>query len=95
MNGSDYCYVHNVGRFKGVPAWKNINIHLLLAFLSVGLAVFFFLIGPSRGKQNDIQKDVRDSKDLLKDIFENYHSDELLKKYPSGYILFGLDPSIN
>jgi len=69
------------------------NVHLFLA--SVLLAVFFFLIGPSREKQNDILKDVRDNKDLLKDIAESYHSEELLKKYPGGYVLFGLNPSMN
>ncbi len=93
MNGSDYCYVHSFGRFKGIPFWKNINIHLFLA--SALLTVFFFFIGPSRGKQNDILKDVRDNKDLLKDIAESYHSEELLKKYPVGYVLFGLNPSMN
>jgi len=93
MNGSNYCYVHSFGQFKGIAFWKNMNIHLFLA--SVLLAVFLFFIGPSRGKQNDILKDVRDNKDLLKDIAEGYHSEELLKKYPVGYVLFGLDPSMN
>ena len=93
MSGSDYCYIHSFSRFKGIPFWKNINIHLFL--VAALLSVFLFLIGPSREKQNDILKDVGYSKDLLKDIAESYHSDELLKKYPAGYVLFGLDPSVN
>ena len=93
MNGSDYCYIHSFRRFKGVPFWKNMNIHLFLA--GVLLMFFLFLIGPSREKQNDILKDVRNNKDLLKDIAESYHSEELLKKYPAGYVLFGLNPSMN
>jgi hypothetical protein len=69
------------------------SVHLTL--LAIIVSVILFILGPSREKQESILKSVGDNHNLLKDIAESYHSDELLKKYPVGYVLFALDPSMN
>lgn len=62
------------------------SLHLFL--ISVLLMFLLFFIGPTREKQDSILE-------ALKDITENQYSDKLLEKYPAGYVLFGLSPTMD
>ena len=56
MRGSDVCWAHSFGRLRGVPWWKNSTFHLVLAVASIGVTLVLFVVGPSRGTQEDIHK---------------------------------------
>jgi len=94
IKGTEYCYQHSVGKFKNIPIWKNPNIHfiigIILAILSIVIALYK---GASRINQEDILKESRDIKESLQYLRspETPEYDNLLKKYPSGFMFFATD----
>jgi len=77
MNGTDFCYIHSIGRFRGVPIFKNPIVHLCVSIL---VAVLLFRAGPSRSQQ---QKIASNSAELLKRTSQNIGV--LTPKYQKSY----------
>jgi hypothetical protein len=92
MSGTEFCYFHSFGKFRGIPLWKNSTVQFIvtvvLALIGIVLTYYFGIFGPSRSVKNKILEG-------MNALVEKSSSDELLKKYPGGYALFGFDPSKN
>ena len=91
MKGCKYCYIHSVGRFKGVAWWKNPVIHLIIGIF---VSTLFFSLGPSRKNQEKvlvIQSQTQASINKLLQRTEESLHERLLKDYPLGYCLFYSD----
>ncbi len=88
MSNSDYCYIHSFGHLKRVPWWKNFTVHLtvpiVLSIVTIVLPLILFYSGPTKKNQQEIL-------DLLQQMraIDMTQSEELLRKYPLGYVLFG------
>ncbi len=54
MAECDFCYVHSLGKTKGVVWWKNPNGHIL-AVIGILATVWFGIFGPTRANQEAIQ----------------------------------------
>jgi len=67
MNNSKYCYVHSLGKFTGVPIWKNPTIHLLIGSL---LTIVLFLLGPSEQKQDQMIYNDKTTHNLLSSLIK-------------------------
>lgn len=70
MIDSDYCYVHTLGKFRGIPILKNFTAHLL-TLISIILAIIFFSAGPSSKHQETIIKKIDDIEVLVKEKIDD------------------------
>ena len=69
--------------------WKWLS-GVALAVLGLGVTVWFFLIGPSKSTQDSIKRDTQQILARM-DSLKIQKQDELIKKYPKGYVLFTID----
>lgn len=102
MRGSRYCYVHSLGRLRGVPVVKNATVHAVLGtvlgVVGIVMSLWFGLV-PSRAQKEqmriglDTNRGVESIKEMLESV-ERRQSQRLLGKYPEGYVLFVIDPSL-
>ena len=96
MTNSTYCYIHSFGKISKVPWYKNLTIHsIIIGIFGILLAIVIFKTGPTKKTQEDILNNTFELKSLIKEVIqvkkENYSF--LLSKYPSGFILLGVDYS--
>jgi len=93
MKGAAFCYVHSLGRIQRVPIWKNATFHFAVGlFAAVVIAIVSSQYTASRKTQAQAFWQVEYNTSLLDDIWLSQHESKLLEKYPSGYVLFGVDP---
>lgn len=96
IKGTEYCYVHSLGKFKNIPIWRNPNIHFIVPVI---ITILFFIItqykGASRINQEEILKETSTIKGLIQDLgtTETLEYNNLIKKYPSGFLLFATNYS--
>jgi hypothetical protein len=100
MKSSAFCYVHSFGRFKRVPWHKNPLIHLALAIAGIVLTLYIWRTGPTAASQELLLREtqrnteniseIRRLLDTMSNVDEKRRAD-LSKRYPLGYILFGID----
>jgi hypothetical protein len=103
QDGSDYCYWHGLGKTKKVHFWKNITVHLLSFIgLIIGIPSLYYsggsyYLGATKenqelmlSKQNVVLGKIGDLQEFMKKLDITNH-DNLIQKYPLGYILFAID----
>lgn len=94
MKGASFCYIHSLGRFHNVPIWRNATFHFIVGlFAAVIIAIVSCQYTASRKTQAAVFRQVEYNTSLLDDIWISQHESTLLQKYPSGYVLFGVDPN--
>jgi hypothetical protein len=93
MKGACFCYIHSLGKIHHVPLWKNATLHSIIGLVVVIIiAIVSWHLTASRSSQADMFQRIEHNTSLLDDIRTKQYESRLLQKYPSGYILFGVDP---
>ena len=90
MAGASFCYIHSLGKFQQVPFWRNATLHSIALAIIIAIVSCYFTA--SRSKQDDMFRIIEHNTSLLEDIRTKQYESRLLEKYPSGYVLFGIDP---
>ncbi|MEE9441854.1 MAG: hypothetical protein V3V99_04230 [candidate division Zixibacteria bacterium] len=87
MIDSEYCYIHSIGTFKGVPWYKNGTWHFVIGIL-ITLVIFAYnyYTGPTKEKQDKALSLLRKMERIDRISYSS-----LIAKYPEGYILFASD----
>ncbi len=75
MQDAPCCYVHSLGKFKGVPLFKNPTFHLIVALC---LAVILFIAGPSKKNQETALSQLTKIEALVKDKNEENSKKKVL-----------------
>ncbi|MGH9870651.1 MAG: hypothetical protein ACREAA_21145 [Candidatus Polarisedimenticolia bacterium] len=90
IKDSKYCYVHSIGRFRGVPIFRNPSFQGILGVLGLVAGAAFFYWGPSASQQQAIADNVSAIKGQMQRVEVRYE-DELKRHFQLGYILFTVD----
>jgi tetratricopeptide (TPR) repeat protein len=75
MKGCRYCYIHSIGKLRGVTFFKNFWTHLLavigiiLTVIGIILSCHFFAVGPTLSNQEKIIKTQQLQSDRLKELY--------------------------
>jgi len=98
MKGSRYCYSHSLGRLRGVPLLKNATFHAFLGIAGIGVSLWFGLVPSQQQKEHmkiarETERDVKSIREMLR-VTEQRQNQVLLRRYPAGYVLFGVDRSV-
>lgn len=98
IKNARYCYIHSFGKTEGVPFWKNSTVHFVLpVILTIAIFSYTQLTAPKKESQQKILKESEQTHEAVNHLialmrrFEQNNYGDLIKKYPLGYILFGID----
>ena len=78
---------------KDTPIWKNAALHLVVGVVvTLIIVIISWQYIDNRSEQNAMFREIEYNTSLLDDIWTKQYESRLLRKYPGGYVLFGVDP---
>ena len=92
MDNSEYCYIHSIGKFKGVNWQKSGTTHIGI-ILTLIIFLYTCHTGATIKNQESIIGNQNEQLGLLRKMerIDRLSYDSLIAKYSEGYILFASD----